>query len=144
MMFKTDSAHGSINSCQCFVSQNHRDYEWVIWLHCAHTISSQPMLIPPDCLHLCLVCTIQSGEMLPRSLINTWFIHLYGPGLLHLQGLPEDCQQAVHIGEEWLWDDSQRRVQHHPLWRRLGCSRAAVWLCIHRWPGEQGKRCHYW
>lgn len=61
-------------------------------------------------------------------------------GLLHLQVLPEDRQQAVHVGEERLRDDPERRVHHHPLRGQLRRAHGAVRLCLHQRPGEQGER----
>lgn len=128
---------------------NPGDYEWVIWVHCTHTISglwSSASLCWSTRLSEVVSCLCHSvrWNAPPRSLINTWFIHLYGPGLLHLQVLLEDRQQTVHITEERLWDDSQRRVHHHPVWGQLWCSHDAVWLCPYQWPGEQRQRCRCW
>lgn len=69
---------------------------------------------------------------------------LHGPGLLHLQVLPEDRQQAIHIGEERLRDDTEWRVHHHPLRGQLRRSAGAVRLCLHQWPGEQREGLHRW
>lgn len=67
---------------------------------------------------------------------------LNAPGLLHLQGLLKDRQQAVHIGKERLRNDAQRRVHHPPLWGERRRAHDAVRLCSHRGLGEQRQGCH--
>lgn len=117
-------------------------------LHGASTISSLPSSI---CQHPCPDCAEVWASFAPLSQAtfaaargSLSLTHPPRPrsGLLHLQVFAEDRQQAVHVGEERLRDDPERRVQHHPLRGQLRRAHGAVRLCRHQRPGEQGEGQH--